>query len=110
MSISRARIAVFSLILAGLAGPVFSQQTSGNLIGELFDPTGATVPGAKVVAHNDATGVDVTVTTTSAGDYRFSNLPAGVYTLSVDAAGFARAELRSVEVTLNQTGTANITL
>jgi hypothetical protein len=110
MSISHSRIIVFSLILAGLALPVFAQQTSGNLIGELFDPTGATVPGAKVVAHNDATGVDATVTTTSAGDYRFSNLPAGVYTLSVDAAGFARAELRNVEVTLNQTGTANITL
>jgi len=110
MSISHFRIVVFSLIMAALAGPVFAQQTSGNLIGEIFDPTGATVPGVKVVAHNDATGVDATVTTTSAGDYRFSNLPAGVYTVNVEAAGFARAELRNVEVSLNQTGTANITL
>jgi hypothetical protein len=97
-------------ILVALASPLFSQQTSGNLVGTIYDPTGAVVPGVPVVAHNNATGVDTSVTTTSAGDYRFSNLPAGMYSLTVTAPGFTRSEVRNVEVNLNQTGTANITL
>jgi hypothetical protein len=110
MNVLNSRIRTVLMILVTVAAPIFSQQTSGNLVGIIYDPAGATVPGVKVVAHNNATGVEVAITTTSAGDYRFSNLPAGVYTLNVAAPGFAGSEVRNVEVNLNQTGTANITL
>ena len=56
------------LMLFGV--PIFGQLTSGNIIGAVYDPTGATVPGAPIVAHNNATGVDVNTTSTSAGDFR----------------------------------------
>ena len=46
----------------------------------------------------------------SAGSYRLSNLPAGIYTLSVEASGFTTAEVRNVEIVINQTGTSNVSL
>jgi hypothetical protein len=48
--------------------------------------------------------------TTTAGDYRISNLLVGKYDLEVTASGFAKANLHGVDVTLNQVATANITL
>lgn len=104
---------------AFLAVPAFGQVTSGNITGTVYDSTGATVPGATVVAHNTNTGADTTTTTTGAGDYRFENLPVveqqgggarGSYTLIVTAPGFQKAEVRDVQVELNVTVTRNVTL
>ena len=101
------------LVLAALIFlPVasFAQLVSGNLTGTIYDPTGAIVPNATVVVHNDATGVENTATSTSAGEYHVVNLPAGTYTVTVTAPGFAKVELKGVQVELNITATANATL
>ncbi|HLH05439.1 MAG TPA: TonB-dependent receptor [Bryobacteraceae bacterium] len=90
--------------------PIFGQLTSGNLIGTIYDPAGATVPNVNVVARNVATGVEATTTSTSKGEYRFENLLVGTYTVVVAAPGFERAEVANVNVALNQTVTANVTL
>ncbi|MBV9155545.1 MAG: TonB-dependent receptor, partial [Acidobacteriaceae bacterium] len=42
--------------------------------------------------------------------YRFENLPVGTYTITVNAAGFAKSEVQNVSVELNQTVTTNVTL
>jgi hypothetical protein len=100
--------------LAALLGiaclPGFAQLVSGNLTGTVYDASGAAVPKASVVAHNVATGVDSTTTTTSAGEYHIVNLPVGTYTVTVSAQGFSKAELDGVQVALNVTATANVSL
>ncbi len=106
----RTGIAASVFLLLSLAGGVFGQLTSGNITGTVYDPAGATVPGAAVVAHNIATGVDATTTSTSSGEFRFENLPVGTYTISVNAPGFNKAEVGNVSVQLNQTVTTNIRL
>ncbi len=90
--------------------PLFAQLTSGNIQGSVFDPSGATVPGARVVATNNATSVASSTESTSAGTYRFENLPIGTYSITVDAAGFVKAEVKSINVELNQTVTSNVKL
>jgi hypothetical protein len=99
-----------ALVLMALCVPSFSQTTSGDLTGTVFDPAGAVVPGSSVTATNESTGISVTTTTTSAGQYRLSNLQVGKYDLSITANGFAKSELKGVDVSLNQQITANITL
>ncbi len=105
---SRASALLLALILVGAL--LCGQQTSGNMVGTIYDPTAAPMPGVQITVHNNATGIDVTTTTTSAGDYRFNNLPAGIYTVRVAATGFGRAEVQNVEVVINQTNTTNVTL
>jgi hypothetical protein len=108
------RVMMLAVALAALLGvaclPGFAQLVSGNLTGTVYDASGATVPNATVVAHNDATGVENTATSLSAGEYRITNLPAGTYTVTVTAAGFSKAELKGVAIELNLTATANVTL
>jgi hypothetical protein len=104
------RMAAGAALLVALCAVSFAQTTSGDLTGSIFDPTGAVVPNAMVTATNQATGVAASSTTTSAGQYRINNLLAGTYDLSVTASGFTKSELKNVDVTLNQTATANVTL
>jgi Carboxypeptidase regulatory-like domain/TonB dependent receptor-like, beta-barrel len=101
-------LVLIALLSAGIS--MFAQVVSGDLTGTVFDATGATVPGASVTAKNDATGVATAVKTGATGDYRIGNLPVGTYTIAVTASGFARRELKGVEVQLNKIATANVRL
>lgn len=100
------------LVLAAalLSAVGLAQVVSGDLTGNVYDATGGTVPNAAVVAKNDATGIETTTRTTTAGDYHLGNLPVGTYTLTVTAPGFTAAQVKSVTVQLNKVSTANVTL
>lgn len=104
------RVGTILTLLLVLAMPLLSQSTSGNLTGTVYDPSGATVPGATVVARNAATGLENTTASTSAGEYRFENLPVGTYGVTVNATGFQKSEIQGINVQLNVTATQNITL
>jgi hypothetical protein len=97
-------------LCAALSVPAFSQVTSGNIAGNIYDPSGATIPNAAITALNNGTGALVTTHSTTAGDYRFDNLPVGSYTLTAAPTGFSRAQLTNVAVKLNATVTANFNL
>jgi hypothetical protein len=88
----------------------YGQAISGNLTGTVSDPTGAAVNGAQVQATNVATGQQITTTTKGAGEYLFSNLPIGTYTISVTASSFETKSVSNIPVVLNKTGTANVQL
>ncbi len=93
-----------------LTAPLFAQANSGDLTGTVFDTSGAAIPNATVVALNDSTGVRTNAQTNAGGVYRFTNLPVGRYTLTASATGFSTDTLKNVDVTLNNTITANLTL
>ncbi|HEX8138151.1 MAG TPA: TonB-dependent receptor [Pyrinomonadaceae bacterium] len=61
---------------------------SGAINGTVFDPSGAVVPGATVVARNVATGIETTRQTTEAGLFVIAPLPPGEYTVTVSLSGF----------------------
>ena len=101
--------AILLLILA-YAAPAFSQATDATLVGVVTDSSGSVVPNATVSIDNVATGLKSSVTTNANGEYRFNNVAVGTYNLSASAAGFSTNTLRNVQVILNQTATANVTL
>jgi hypothetical protein len=80
------------------------------LNGTILDAQGAVVPGATVVATNQATNVETKTTTTSAGAYTLPYLPAGTYTIKATAPGFRTASAENVILRVAQTLTVNITL
>ena len=87
-----------------------SQAVTGAITGEISDPTGAVVPGARVTAHAVATGVDTATTTNDAGQYRIQFLPIGRYTVSIQASGFTTANVSEFSLEVNQTATFNVKL
>ena len=102
------RFAAVLLVLS--AALLNSQATDGNVVGNVFDSSGATVAGAAVELLNIATGVRATASSDSQGAYRFGNVLIGNYTVTVTAAGFTPASLKEVTVELSRTTTANLTL
>ncbi|HVW86847.1 MAG TPA: carboxypeptidase-like regulatory domain-containing protein, partial [Bryobacteraceae bacterium] len=107
-----AGIAAFSLMLAiGLVPQRgFAQLTSGDLTGLITDASGAVVPNATVEALNTATGIKTSQSSTSAGEYRFSNLPIGTYDITASGTGFSPATVKGIPIRLNHIATQNFTL
>jgi hypothetical protein len=101
---------IFALCFLLYPGFARAQAISGDLTGTVLDASGAAIPNADVTAVNDATGVKATVQTGASGNYRFSNLAVGRYTVSGSASGFASDTLKSIDVTLSNVVTANLTL
>jgi hypothetical protein len=66
------------------------------------DPAGAAVPGAKVEAANQATGVSRPAETDIRGAYVFNNLQAGTYKVTTQASGFQMATTENVVVNANE--------
>lgn len=99
-----------------LACAVFTTQTAfaqsvttGEVVGTVSDPTGAVVTNSKVTIKSDATAETHTATTGSAGDYRFSLLRPGAYTLTFSAPGF-QDTTQHATVNLGQVATVNVQL
>ena len=66
----------------------FGQETSADVLGTVSDPSGAIIPGAKVTLTNVATQVKQEATTSQSGDYLFTLLKPGTYSLTIVAKGF----------------------
>ncbi len=105
-------IALPALLMASLMGnhDIHAQSAFGNLAGSVTDPSGAVVPGAKITAKNEATGEVFTTVSSSAGDYRFGDVPLGKYDVTTVAAGFSTAVSNGAQVTINSTTALPITL
>lgn len=85
-------------------------QSSASLTGTVFDPHGVALPGAAVVAKEESTKVVHRQTSDAQGKYSFTNLPAGKYTVQVDANGFSSSKLTSVQIATDKAVDLPVTL
>jgi hypothetical protein len=99
---------LLALLVFGVSAK--AQIISGDLVGTIFDKSGAAVPGATVEAINVDTKAKYTTQSNEAGEYRFSNLPIGSYDISASAANFATTTVSGLKVELNKVNTMPITL
>jgi hypothetical protein len=96
------------LILFALASP--AQETRGQILGRVTDPSGAVVVGADVTALNTATGVSSSGVTNGTGDYTLPFLVAGSYDITVAAPGFKKFEDKNILVRIQDAITLNVKL
>ncbi|HXJ04684.1 MAG TPA: TonB-dependent receptor [Candidatus Acidoferrum sp.] len=102
----RLALLLISFALGGLA----HAQSTASLNGTVTDPTGAAIPGAKVVATNQATGIASATQTDAAGAYLFPALPIGTYRLEVTASSFQTAAISSLKLEVATSVTQNVQL
>src|SRR5579883_1297160 len=97
-------------ILAVLASALNAQTVvTGEIAGTITDPSGASVSNARVVLKSDANGATQSATTGTAGDFHFSLLRPGAYTLTIIAAGFEQT-IQQATVSLAQVTAIRIQL
>src|ERR1700728_1842083 len=66
----------------------FGQLTTADILGTVTDASGAVIPNAQVTLTNLGTQEKRTITSNSSGDYTFTLLPVGHYSITVKAKGF----------------------
>lgn len=102
-------LAVAAVLLPVAAVTVHAQASRGGLVGVVVDPSGARVVGVRVTARNqDGSNQEVT-RAGMVGEYRFTAIPPGRYTVEFAAPGFAMLTVNAV-VTANETARVDATL
>ncbi|MBZ5724765.1 MAG: carboxypeptidase regulatory-like domain-containing protein [Acidobacteriia bacterium] len=93
-----------------LAPELLAQSlTSGDISGNVTDPSSAGVPNAAVTATNKVTGAVQSTTTNSTGFYHFAFLPPGPYQVEIKAKGFGVTQ-KLTEVQVGQATPVNVQL
>ena len=96
-------------LLAAL--PVLHAQiNTANITGTVSDATGAVIPDAELVLTNVETGIESHGASNSVGNYRFSNLQPGTYTLQASKEGFNTAVIQPFTLNVGQEPTFDFSL
>jgi hypothetical protein len=98
------------LILACTAIAFGQSSTLSSLTGLVNDPTGATVAGATVTLKNKSTGEEKTTKTTDAGEFVFTQLGPGQYSVTVEATSFKKALATNIQVQVGNPARVTIAL
>lgn len=84
--------------------PDLQAQTTfrGGISGIVLDPSAAAIPNAAVIATDQETGITHQTVSSSAGVYTFTDVPLGMYTVTVRATGFQALKVTGIPVTAGQ--------
>jgi hypothetical protein len=80
-----------------------SMRTTGAIQGTVTDSTGSIIIGVRLTASNADSGAVRGVVTDESGQFRFSGLAVGNYTLRLDKEGFATVMVPPFPVSVGQT-------
>ncbi|MFN2493558.1 MAG: carboxypeptidase regulatory-like domain-containing protein [Pyrinomonadaceae bacterium] len=95
------------LVTSSLA---FGQGTGSRVTGTVLDEKEAAIPGATVKLTNEATGISLESQTTDRGTYFFDSVQVGIYTVTIEKAGFKKFLSTGNKLDVNQPATVNVTL
>ena len=70
------------------AVPAGAQVTTADIVGTVTDASGAVLPNAQVTIKNLGTGISRSMATNATGNYTFTLLPIGSYSVTVEVTGF----------------------
>jgi hypothetical protein len=85
------------------------QISTTSVRGTVVDSSGAILPGATVSLDEPSKGIHFDHATDDKGDYLFSQIPPGTYTIAVASNGFS-TQTAHAELLINQPATVNFTM
>ncbi|HXP08701.1 MAG TPA: carboxypeptidase regulatory-like domain-containing protein, partial [Acidobacteriaceae bacterium] len=87
-----------------------AQFETASVLGYVHDSTGKAIAGSRVQLINTATGVIVSVTSDSQGQYQFTDVHIGQYKINAGAAGFNETVTDPFTVAVNARQRVDVTL
>ncbi|MGA3259236.1 MAG: TonB-dependent receptor [Bryobacteraceae bacterium] len=103
-------VLALAMVVLLLPCAAHAQVLYGSLTGNVTDPTGAAIPGAKVEALNTGTGVHSESVTDDHGIYRVNNIQSGLYTVTVSSKSFATFVETGVQVSNDEVRRVDVQL
>ncbi len=112
MERSRLLILLFALVfvIPALSTQAMAQAVYGSISGIVKDASGGVIPGATVTVADAQRGATVNVVTNDSGLYVKDRLLPGVYSVTVELAGFQKAVVERVNVNVDTTTDVDVTL
>jgi hypothetical protein len=93
---------LFTLAMVSMEGLAGAQPAQGEIRGQVRDPSGGALVGARVVATETSTNQEFSTQTNGEGLYALLNLPPGLYTIRFEAPGFQTLLREGVRVTTGE--------
>src|ERR1039457_1932691 len=93
-----------------LIANLYAQTPTGQIVGHVTDPDGASVPQADLTLNSIDTGFERKASTNEAGFYTVPLLPVGHYRISVLKSGFRTVGESDITLNVNQTLTLDFNL
>ena len=109
MIISWMRFLLFAAVTC-LAVSTMGQVQTAELHVSVKDPHGAVVRNATVTITDQARGLTRTTKVNAEGEYVFLSMPPGVYTVTVEASGFAKLVNQDVRLQIGHVEQLPVTL
>jgi len=106
----RLRLFLFALATLFVLAPVHAQTYYGSLRGLITDATGSSIAAAQVSLIDEATNIKRATVSTGAGEYVFSSLNPGTYTLVVESPSFKKYQQKGITVSTQQTVAIDVSL
>ncbi len=100
---------LLAFLLAVPAG-VLCQAYFGTITGVLTDPTGAVIPGVKLILTDQEKGYTFNETSDGYGRYLYRSIPPGVYSVTAEMPGFEKTVRTGIRLDVNQNVTADLKL
>jgi len=107
---ARLALSLVAVLLVLSPTAKLSAQTAGSISGHLSDPSGAVLADTDVTLTNVGTHGTRVAKSTAAGDYTFTEVPPGTYTLQVKHAGFKASQSEAFDVQVQQSVKLDFTL
>lgn len=101
------------VLLGAFAGGVcvWAQQDTAEIVGRITDPTGAAIPGARIIVLNPSRGIKSTATSNGNGQYVVPLLPPGSgYQLQVSRSGFSTVTRTNIILQVTQVARIDMSL
>ena len=105
-----ARVALLAALWTVGGTTVFAQLQSGRILGTVYDPQRAGIPGATVTVTNLATNIARTVVTDSEGNYVVTPIDPGTYSVSAEVPGFQKTVRDGLVLTVGQSARVELAL
>jgi len=93
------KLSVLSAFL--VVAPLMAQFDTAEVLGTVRDNSGSVVSRASIVLTNQGTGIEAKSNASEEGNYTFSNVKIGVYTVTAEAPGFSKAVAKDIAVNVN---------
>jgi Carboxypeptidase regulatory-like domain/TonB dependent receptor len=90
---------VLSLVLVGICR---AQQVTGDLLVNIADSSGSTVPAATLTLTQNSTSLKFVATSDELGNALYPQLQPGIYTLSVSKTGFQPHSVKDILIQVGQ--------
>jgi Carboxypeptidase regulatory-like domain len=95
------RVCALCALITLYSSSLFAQAVNATLLGTVTDVSGAVMANAKVTATETNTATSRTTQTNESGNYTFPDLAPGLYTVTVEQAGFKKEVRQGIQLQVN---------